>query len=116
MLKARLTISRNITHHIPKGYFQKFYFNFTFRVTLPEGGIVHLIKQTVQIKRKEMNQQREKSNLTEGEKKKKKKKRCGKKIRNCSSDMFVVHLTGIYLSFCRVKQIFEASVLDAGKH
>lgn len=65
-----------------------------------------------------MNQQREKkrrkSNLTEGEKKKKKKKRCGKKIRNC--DMFVVHLTGIYLSFCRVKQIFEASVLDAGKH
>ena len=63
-----------------------------------------------------MNQQREKSNLTEGEKKKKKKKRCGKKIRNCSSDMFAVHLTGIYLSFCRVKQIFEASVLDAGKH
>ena len=85
-------------------------------MTLPEGGIVHLIKQTVQIKRKEMNQQREKSNLTEGEKKKKKKKRCGKKIRNCSNDMFVVHLTGIYLSFCRVKQIFEASVLDAGKH
>ena len=89
-------------------------------MTLPEGGIVHLIKQTVQIKRKEMNQQREKSNLTEGEKKKKKKKkkkkRCGKKIRNCSSDMFVIHLTGIYLSFCRVKQIFEASVLDAGKH
>ena len=87
-------------------------------MTLPEGGIVHLIKQTVQIKRKEMNQQREKkrrkSNLTEGEKKKKKKKRCGKKIRNC--DMFVVHLTGINLSFCRVKQIFEASVLDAGKH
>ena len=87
-------------------------------MTLPEGGIVHLIKQTVQIERKEMNQQREKkrrkSNLTEGEKKKKKKKRCGKKIRNC--DMFVVHLTGIYLSFCRVKQIFEASVLDAGKH
>lgn len=85
-------------------------------MTLPEGGIVHLIKQTVQIERKEMNQQREKkrrkSNLTEGEKKK--KKRCGKKIRNC--DMFVVHLTGIYLSFCRVKQIFEASVLDAGKH
>ena len=68
-----------------------------------------------------MNQQREKkrrkSNLTEGEKKKKKKKkkRCGKKIRNLS-DMFVVHLTGINLSFCRVKQIFEASVLDAGKH
>ena len=89
-------------------------------MTLPEGGIVHLIKQTVQIKRKEMNQQREKkrrkSNLTEGEKKKKKKKRCGEKIRNCSSDMFVVHLTGIYLSFCRVKHIFEASVLDAGKH
>ena len=89
-------------------------------MTLPEGGIVHLIKQTVQIKRKEMNQQREKkrrkSNLTEGEKKKKKKKRCGEKIRNCSSDMFVVHLTGINLSFCRVKQIFEASVLDAGKH
>lgn len=89
-------------------------------MTLPEGGIVHLIKQTVQIERKEMNQQREKkrrkSNLTEGEKKKKKKKRCGKKIRNCSSDMFVVHLTGINLSFCRVKQIFEASVLDAGKH
>lgn len=87
-------------------------------MTLPEGGIVHLIKLTVQIERKEMNQQREKkrrkSNLTEGEKKKKKKKRCGKKIRNC--DMFVVHLTGIYLSFCRVKQIFEASVLDAGKH
>lgn len=89
-------------------------------MTLPEGGIVHLIKQTVQIERKEMNQQREKkrrkSNLTEGEKKKKKKKRCGEKIRNCSSDMFVVHLTGINLSFCRVKQIFEASVLDAGKH
>lgn len=85
-------------------------------MTLPEGGIVHLIKQTVQIERKEMNQQREKkrrkSNLTEGEK----KKRCGKKIRNCSSDMFGVHLTGIYLSFCKVKQIFEASVLDAGKH
>ena len=102
-------------------YFQTFYFNFIFRVTLPEGGIVHLIKQTVQIERKEMNQQREKkrrkSNLTEGEKKKKKKKkkRCGKKIRNLS-DMFVVHLTGINLSFCRVKQIFEASVLDAGKH
>lgn len=89
-------------------------------MTLPEGGIVHLIKLTVQIERKEMNQQREKkrrkSNLTEGEKKKKKKKRCGEKIRNCSSDMFVVHLTGINLSFCRVKQIFEASVLDAGKH
>lgn len=67
-----------------------------------------------------MNQQREKkrrkSNLTEGEKKKKKKKRCGEKIRNCSSDMFVVHLTGINLGFCRVNQIFEASVLDAGKH
>lgn len=88
-------------------------------MTLPEGGIVHLIKQTVQIERKEMNQQREKkrrkSNLTEGEKKK--KKRCGEKERrNCSSDMFVVHLTGINLGFCRVKQIFEASVLDAGKH
>ena len=79
--KGKINYSRNITHYIPKGYFQKFYFNFTFRVTLPEGGIVHLIKQTVQIERKEMNQQREKkrrkSNLTEGEKKK--KKRCGEK-------------------------------------